>query len=352
MPTLLQIDSVMSNQAQPVKDETGNISSLNLSNDRLGVGTQNPQGKLDIAGNLVLNGNPNTQISANGDTTYLKGHGSVVLDLSSIGGGQLHVCCNANDNKIYLEAFSSDGKGHAAELLITGRHIEPVPQFTLNAKTAKFSGSPLVFDLSASGGGQLLIGNNLNDNRIYLEGLSSDGRSNAAEILVTGAFPNNIPRFSVLADTSSFNGDIEVSGDIRLLNADCAEDFDICDSEVEAGTVMVLGDDGALYPSSHAYDKRVAGVVSGAGQYQPGIVLDKQPTGKPRKPIALMGKVYCKVDAAFGDIAVGDLLTTSSTPGHAMKVSDTAQALGSIIGKALKPFKSGQGLVPVLIALQ
>lgn len=150
-----------------------------------------------------------------------------------------------------------------------------------------------------------------------------------------------------------FEGDVEITGDIRLLNADCAEDFDICETEnVEAGTVMVLGEEGVLYPSQQAYDKRVAGVVSGAGQYKPGIVLDKQDTGKLRKPIALMGKVYCKVDAEYGDIEIGDLLTTSPTPGHAMKVSDPLKAFGTVIGKALRPFSNGQGLVPVLIALQ
>jgi hypothetical protein len=73
-----------------------------------------------------------------------------------------------------------------------------------------------------------------------------------------------------------FEGDVEVTGDIRLTNTDCAEDFDIANADlVEPGTVMVLGGDGALRPSESAYDKRVAGVVSGAGNYKPGIVLDK-----------------------------------------------------------------------------
>jgi hypothetical protein len=148
-------------------------------------------------------------------------------------------------------------------------------------------------------------------------------------------------------------GDVEVTGDIRLTNADCAEDFDIADADlVEPGTVMVLGEEGALDQSHHAYDKRVAGVISGAGDYKPGIVLDKQQTSGNRQPIALIGKVYCKVDAQFGAIEVGDLLTTSPTPGHAMKTSDPIKAFGAVIGKALRPLKEGQGLIPILIALQ
>ncbi len=150
-----------------------------------------------------------------------------------------------------------------------------------------------------------------------------------------------------------FQGDVEVTGDIRLNNADCAEDFTIgADAAVEPGTVMVLGEDGALFPSQQAYDKRVTGVVSGAGEYKPGIVLDKRPSEHIRQPIALLGKVYCKVDAQYGAIAVGDLLTTSPTPGHAMKAIDRDKAFGAVMGKALRPLQEGQGLIPVLIALQ
>jgi len=150
-----------------------------------------------------------------------------------------------------------------------------------------------------------------------------------------------------------FQGDVEVTGDIRLTNADCAEDFTIgVGIAVEPGTVMVVGENGALFPSQQPYDKRVAGVISGAGDYKPGIVLDKQQSDLTRQPIALVGKVFCKVDAQYGAVEVGDLLTTSPTAGHAMKASDSAKAPGAVIGKALRPLVDGQGLIPILIALQ
>jgi hypothetical protein len=100
------------------------------------------------------------------------------------------------------------------------------------------------------------------------------------------------------------------------------------------------------------YDKRVAGVVSGAGGYKPAIVLDNHSARGNRSPIALLGKVYCKVDAGPAPVEVGDLLTTSDTPGHAMKAGDPAKAFGSVIGKALRPLSDGQGLIPILVALQ
>jgi hypothetical protein len=156
-----------------------------------------------------------------------------------------------------------------------------------------------------------------------------------------------------------FEGNLEVTanvtvkGDIVLTNADCAEDFDIADADsVEPGTVMVLGEEGVLHPSQQAYDKHVAGVISGAGNYKPGIVLDKQQSKSHRKPIALLGKVYCKVDASHEPIEVGDLLTTSHRSGHAMKAADQMKALGSVIGKALRPVANGQSLIPILVMLQ
>jgi hypothetical protein len=145
------------------------------------------------------------------------------------------------------------------------------------------------------------------------------------------------------------------SGDIILANADCAEDFDLdplAAVAVEPGTVMVLGPEGSLRPSTVAYDKRVAGVISGAGQYKPGIVLDRRPSTTPRTPLALVGKVYCKVDATHSAVEVGDLLTTSSNPGHAMKAADPLRAFGAVIGKALLPLMSDTGLIPILVSLQ
>jgi hypothetical protein len=143
------------------------------------------------------------------------------------------------------------------------------------------------------------------------------------------------------------------TGDIILQNADCAEDFDVADLELaEPGTVMVLNADGSLRPCNLPYDRKAVGVISGAGEYRPGIVLDRKPSAGPRAPIAMFGKVFCKVDAAHGCIEVGDLLTTSPTAGHAMKAADPTRAFGALIGKALRAHTSGCGLIPILVVMQ
>jgi hypothetical protein len=165
--------------------------------------------------------------------------------------------------------------------------------------------------------------------------------------IIIGRDSNNAEVFRV-----THSGDVQAH-DVVLSGADCAEEFDIDDIEkIEPGTVMVINETGALEKSLRAYDKRVAGVISGAGGYKPGIVLDKRHSWLNRKPIALLGKVYCKVDAQYSPIEVGDLLTTSPTPGHAMKADDPLKAFGTVIGKALRPLSEGQGLIPILIALQ
>jgi len=59
-----------------------------------------------------------------------------------------------------------------------------------------------------------------------------------------------------------------------------------------------------------------------------------------------------KADASFGAIRAGDLLTTSSHPGYAMRVNDKAAASGAIIGKALSSLASGTGRVTVMVTLK
>jgi len=69
-------------------------------------------------------------------------------------------------------------------------------------------------------------------------------------------------------------------------------------------------------------------------------------------PLAVVGIVPCKVTAANGPIQIGDLLVTSSTPGHAMKGTARSRMLGAVVGKALEPLPHGTGVIQVLVTLQ
>ncbi|MCL5067734.1 MAG: hypothetical protein M1368_05200 [Thaumarchaeota archaeon] len=177
---------------------------------------------------------------------------------------------------------------------------------------------------------------------------------------LAGQFDGPVTVNGVVSANDSLNvkGDINagsnvvVTGDVTLAGSDCAEDFD-ASSGIEPGSVVVIENSGRLQESTAAYDKRVAGVISGAGLLKPALIMGKKQdiTGH-RLPLALSGKVYCKVDAEYAPIEVGDLLTTSPTRGCAMRASDPNRAFGSVIGKAMSPLDSGRGLIPILIALQ
>lgn len=68
--------------------------------------------------------------------------------------------------------------------------------------------------------------------------------------------------------------------------------------------------------------------------------------------VALLEKVFCKVDATLVPIELGDLLTTSNISGHVMKAKGPLEAFGAVIDKALRPLRNGKVLIPILIALQ
>ncbi len=155
------------------------------------------------------------------------------------------------------------------------------------------------------------------------------------------------------------NGDAYVQGTMscKVLTirggADVAEPFRMPE-DIAKGSVVVIDDahPGQLKLSTEAYDKRVAGIVSGANGVNPGIALHQEGVMEGGQNVALSGRVYVQADGAYGAIKPGDLLTTSKTPGHAMKVSDHSIAQGAILGKAMSGLKEGKGMVLVLVTLQ
>ncbi|MCL4785941.1 MAG: hypothetical protein KJ070_03990 [Verrucomicrobia bacterium] len=156
------------------------------------------------------------------------------------------------------------------------------------------------------------------------------------------------------------NGDTRVQGTLTCSvltitgGADLAEPFQMSEDEIPKGSVVVIDDlnPGHLKLSTEAYDTRVAGIVSGANGIKPGISLHQEGMIEGGENVSLSGRVYVQADATFGAIKPGDLLTTSATAGHAMKVSDHSKAQGAILGKAMSSLHEGKGMVLVLVTLQ
>lgn len=136
--------------------------------------------------------------------------------------------------------------------------------------------------------------------------------------------------------------------------ADVAEPFLVATQNMPSGTVVVIDDENAGYvkQSERAYDRRVAGVVSGGNGISPGLTLSQKGVLEQGRNVTLGGRVYALADVSNGAITPGDLLTTSSVPGHAMRVTDTGKAQGATIGKAMSSLDKGEGMVLVLVSLQ
>jgi hypothetical protein len=248
------------------------------------------------------------------------------------------------------------------------------------------------YDLSA-GTNNIYIGNygSANDNEIIRIGQGQTETYISGSIQLDGADTNNGLTYvsSGLPGISAGNGPFlfgynggalgglfptticlswDYSGDVWVSNncsvgtltirggSDLAEPFKMSsgDGQAPEGSVMVIDEQspGRLKVSSQPYDTRVAGILSGANGIHPGIQMQQEGALEGGRNVALSGRVYVQADASNGPIYPGDLLTTSSTPGRAMKVTDHLRAQGAILGKAMSGLSEGNGMVLVLVTLQ
>lgn len=257
------------------------------------------------------------------------------------------------DQSSIVKIGANGGEGYVAVYSKNAVRSDPnrAPSFVMEAETGRFwvgtknfAGEILMFPKEFDQG-------NPDNASVHLSAQQAElrmgGKGRAGHLRL---FPGDGTRTKAGTASIHLDGD---AGDIILQNGDAAEDFDVHDAHgISPGTIVVIGEDGKLHPCTRSYDKRVAGVIAGAGSARPGIVLGRTGERPGRLPVALIGRVFCRADASFGAIELGDLLTTSANPGHAMKATDRTLAFGAVLGKAMGTLPAGQGLVPVLVALQ
>lgn len=150
-------------------------------------------------------------------------------------------------------------------------------------------------------------------------------------------------------------GNLDVNGTTRtkileITGGDVAEArHTTAGQKLPAGSVVVFDETraGKIRLTTQPYDKKVAGVISGAGQYFAGVCLLQEELARGAQPVAQVGTVEV---LCIGPVAVGDLLTTSAVAGHAMAVADPVRSIGCTIGKAVTPLKAGErGLVEMQV---
>jgi hypothetical protein len=178
-------------------------------------------------------------------------------------------------------------------------------------------------------------------------------------------------------------GNVYARGSFRPDSMDLAEYFPVS-GPVDAGDLLVVDRErpGSYWINETAADPAVVGVVSS----EPGVLLgsgvrriselspelaasleEARAAGDREEeaalwqamearfraahaPVALSGTVPCKVDAGYGEIRPGDLLTASPTPGHAMRADEALP--GTVVGKALEPLEAGTGVIRILVMLR
>jgi len=140
-------------------------------------------------------------------------------------------------------------------------------------------------------------------------------------------------------------GDGNITGNLYLgANLTDLAEYIFSEGDIEIAEVVVISDNMKVKKSSKAYDKKVVGVISTA----PAAVFGE---GKGDVRLAISGRVPVKVTNENGNIESGDLLTTSSTAGYAMKCDNIFNCFGNIIGKALTSSDEEKGQVIMIVML-
>jgi cytoskeletal protein CcmA (bactofilin family) len=324
-----------------VATPVGDIGNL-ISDGVLGEGKNGVHG-VSAYDNGVLGENSATGCGVSG--TSARGSGVHGVNGAGSGATPKYGCgvCGESDNgygiygasKSASAIYGTSGSGNLAGEFVGNVGVTGNATITgdMSSKNAKVSGDANVT-------GNATISGSITGKEIKVSGDASI----TGNATITGDISSNHVKAS---------GQV-TANDVILAGADCAEEFDIAGTgHIEPGTVVVFDGEGAISQSAEPYNKRVAGVISGAGKYRPGVILGRDPAStESRAPVALMGRVYCKVDASYSPVEVGDMLTTSPTRGYAMKASDPLRASGAVIGKALASVSDGRGLIPILVTLQ
>lgn len=330
---------------------------------KVGIGTESPGADLDVRGTVKLA--PKRTLGLTGQPTI--GHvggfaGKDTLDVEGYTSFGPDYAKSRFPSKNDAKAYVSGPEGIVLRTLIRGKYYDGMILRKHGAVGIGTDSPEALLEVKGTGD-PLLVLNHIDSSGNPAIWFKQDGTPKAYIWVNLGnddlnfGNPGKNPIISLKKD-----GRLDVYGTTRTKvleitgGGDLAEPFDIAHSEnIEPGMVVVIDPQrpGQLRISDKAYDRTVAGCVSGAKGINPGLTMrQKGSVADGSLPVSLSGRVYCRADASYGSIQPGDLLTTCDTPGHAMKVTDYAKAQGAVLGKAMTSLEQGQGLVLVLVTLQ
>ena len=349
-----------------------NLSAQSTTGGRLSLNNTNGNSRAILEGENT--GGLLTLYTADGNTGAIlygnEGQGSGALSLRNTNGSARFRAYGGPTSGLLqmfdadgTETFTANADGNGSLVLRQGDGTSGVGLFANNGSggagvtvyrdDGTFAGQLTVANATQDDG-YLGLANRAGATRFYARA-SSSGDSQGGYVGIRNS-----------AGVQTITLDADSAGDGRIITqvlqitggSDLSENFDINAGKDELLPGMIVSIDpknvGELVLCKQAFDKKVAGIVSGAGGVKTGMLMGQAGTKADGKhPVALTGRVYCWVDAdAGGPVEAGDLITTSNTPGHGMRVGESTRASGAIIGKAMSPLEKGKGLVLVLVSLQ
>ena len=176
-------------------------------------------------------------------------------------------------------------------------------------------------------------------------GLSGSSSSEGGTFTVTSnATSANTASTIVARDGSgNFSAGVITATATAARYADLAEKY-TSDVQYPPGTVVVLGGEAEVTRSDGPTNRAIAGIVS----TDPAYLMNNELEGDTVVDVALIGRVPCWVT---GIINKGDLLVSSSRPGHACAWTNaTNPPAGSIVGKAIEnKTDEDPGVIEVLV---
>jgi hypothetical protein len=220
----------------------------------------------------------------------------------------------------------------------------------VNASSAHAkSGHGLLVESEGNGlGGSAILASALGGAGIAIN--AANAGSDATLVLTNTGSGDLVKAFSGAGDLEfrvTIAGEVYADGSFHSGGADFAEMLPMGEAALEAGDVLAVAADGRLVRSDRPYQLSLVGVCS----TKPGVVGDlfSDLADEHKVPLAIVGIVPVKVCDEGGAIRPGDLLTSSSRPGVAMRAS--GPPVGTALGKALGVLAGRTGVVNVLLLM-
>ena len=286
-------------------------------NGRVGVGTQNPEKQLHLFGDGWI------RLQDTGSETW--------ADINHAGTDKLQIRVATENSSRGMDILSNGRIG-----IGTGNPEKQMHLYGDGWIRLQNTGTSTWADI-----------NHTASNKLQLHVSSTEDNQKGIDILSNGNVgignPNPTEKLDVNGTTKTKV--LEITG-----GSDVVEKID-SDYKLEPGDIVVLdpNNEGKVKLTSIPYDKKVAGVISGANGVKSGLTLSQEDVLFGEYPLAMMGRVYAKVT---GKVEIGDLITTSDKEGYGMAITDYAKSNGTVIGKAMSAQDKGEGYILLLVNLQ